>query len=134
MLQTYVNQILSTLVPKQLQNCRYFNFENERVEYLIHKCSIWVYLVDHVYSFGQPSSSKPTVLFICPTVSQGKNFEVGHTYISINCSIPIMLTGTIDFEHFIPFSLTFPSAGAHKASPKQNLLVSFSHTLLEGLG
>ena len=40
------------------------------------------------------------------------------------------LMGTIDFYHFIPLSLTLSVPGGHKVNAKQNLLVSFSTTLL----
>ena len=41
-----------------------------------------------------------------------------------------MLIGTVDFYHFIPLSVNLTVAGSHKVSAKQNLLASFSCTLL----
>ena len=43
-----------------------------------------------------------------------------------NFVIPAMLTGTIDFYHFILLSLTLTLPGGHKVSAKRNLLASFS--------
>ena len=40
--------------------------------------------------------------------------------------LPAMFLGTIDFNHFIPLSLTLTLPGGHKVSAKQNLLASFS--------
>ena len=51
----------------------------------------------------------------------------------MNCStkfsIHAMHVSAIDFFHFIKLSLTSTLPGGHKVSTKQNLLVSFSHTL-----
>ena len=38
-----------------------------------------------------------------------------------NLFIPAMLIGTIDFCHFIPFSLNLTLPGGHKVKAKQNL-------------
>ena len=48
-----------------------------------------------------------------------------------NFVIVAMLKGAIDFCHFVYRSLVFDLAGCHKVSAKQNLLASFSHTLLD---
>ena len=40
------------------------------------------------------------------------------------------IIGTIDFNHFILLSLTLILHGSHMVSAKQNILTSFSHTLL----
>ena len=62
-----------------------------------------------------------------PAILQGKNFHVRHcmqTFRPKFC-IPAMLKGTIDFNHFIPLSLTSTLVRGHKVSAKQYLLVSF---------
>ena len=41
--------------------------------------------------------------------------------------IPTMLIGTLDFYHITLLLVTMTLVGDHKASPKQNLLASFSH-------
>ena len=46
-----------------------------------------------------------------------------------NFAIPTMLTGAIDFYHFIPLSLTLTLSRGHSITAKQNLLASFSPTL-----
>ena len=56
-----------------------------------------------------------------------KNFNVGHytQTVQSNIFIPAMLIGTIDFYHFLQFSLTLTLPGGRKVSAKQNLLISF---------
>ena len=77
--------------------------------------SVWVYVISHVW----------LAILGC------KNFYIGLNMQSFqsNFVIHIMLIGTIDFCHFIPFSMSLTRAQGHKVSPKQNLLASFSHTL-----
>ena len=57
-----------------------------------------------------------------------QSFNVGHYTPSVqpNLFIPAMLTGTIDFYHFIPLSLTLTLSWGHKVSAKQDLLALFS--------
>ena len=45
-----------------------------------------------------------------------------------------MLVGTIDFYYLLPLSMTLTLAGSSKVSAKQNLLASFSGTLLNQSG
>ena len=56
-----------------------------------------------------------------------KTFNVGHYAQTFQQSsfIPAMLTGAIDFYHFIPLSLTLTLARGHTVSTKQNLLKFF---------
>ena len=63
-----------------------------------------------------------------PAVLRGKNFNAGHYTQTVqpNCFIPAMLIGTIDFYHFMPFSLTLTLPGGNKVSAKPNQLASFS--------
>ena len=67
-----------------------------------------------------------------PADSSGKNFYVGHYTQTFepNLFIPAMLIGTVDFYHFIRLSLTLTLPRVRKVSAKQNLLASFSRTLL----
>ena len=48
----------------------------------------------------------------------GKNFNAGCYIRTVqsNFFIPVLLIGTIDFYHFIPFSLTLTLPGGHKVS------------------
>ena len=54
---------------------------------------------------GQPA--------VCPSVLRGKNFNVGFYTQTFqpNLFIPAMFTGTIDFYHLIPLSLTSTLGG-----------------------
>ena len=99
-------------------------------EMVIHK-SIWSLLVfnhmsiiwNHVMNHGCPAGQ--------PVVLCGKNFNIGHHTQTVQPSfyIPTMLIGTIDFNHFIPLSLTLTLPGGHMISAKENLLAVFSPTL-----
>ena len=76
--------------------------------------------------FGQPAGQ--------PFILHDKNFDVEHNTTKCSTSffffLAAMLIGTIDFCHFIPLSMALTLAGSHKVSTKQNLLASFSPTLL----
>ena len=70
-----------------------------------------------------------------PSTLHGTAFNLGHhtQVVQPNCFIPALLTGTIDFYHFTPLSVTLTMLGGHKVSTKQDLLASFffsSHTFL----
>ena len=67
-----------------------------------------------------------------PAVLRGKSFSVGQYRQAVqpNFFLPAMLIGTIDFKHFVLLSLTLTLPGGLKVSAMQNLLASFSHTLL----
>ena len=54
--------------------------------------------------------------------------------IQLKVFIHAMLTGTIDFWYLVPLSLTLTLLQGHKASTKQNLLASCSHTLFNWSG
>ena len=57
-----------------------------------------------------------------------KTLDITHELFNQSFFIPAMLTGTINFYHFIPLSLTLTLPEGHKVSAKQNLLASFSPT------
>ena len=61
-----------------------------------------------------------------------KTFNIGHYRQTVqpNFVIPAILVGTIDFYHGIPLLLTLTLPGGHKDSAKQDILASFSRTLL----
>ena len=73
-----------------------------------------------------------------PSILYGKNFNVVHYMQTVrpNVFIPAVCIGTIDFNRFIPLSLTLTSpgggvgggGGGHKISVKQDLFASLSPT------
>ena len=66
---------------------------------------------------------------ICPA-GMAKNLTLDITHKLFNQFVSYLLIGTIDFYHFILISLTLTLPLCHKVSAKQNLLASFSCTLL----
>ena len=77
--------------------------------------------MDLCYESGLPGRS---VAF------HGKNSNIEHYTQTVkpNVFVPTMLLGTVDFYHFILFSLTLTLPGGHKVSAKRNLLALFSRT------
>ena len=59
---------------------------------------------------------------------RGKNFDVGHFTQTVQPVLFIlaMLTGTIDFHHFILLSLIMSLPGGHKVSTQQRFFALFS--------
>ena len=63
------------------------------------------------------------------SILRGRNFKFGHYSQNVqpNSLIPTMLTGTIDFDHFISLSVTLTLAVGQNVST--NLSASFSYKL-----
>ena len=61
---------------------------------------------------------------------QKTTLYITHMLLNHFLKISVMLIGTIDFYHLIPLSLTLTLPGGHKVSAKQNLLASYSRTVL----
>ena len=84
---------------------------------------ILIYIVSRVRPAGHPTDRSSCV---AKTIT----LDIARKLFNQFLCIPVMLTDTIDFDHLILLSLTLTLAGGHKVSAKQNLLDSFSHTLL----
>ena len=71
-------------------------------------------------------------MLILPNVLHGENVNVGHYTQTVepNFIIPAMFIGTIDFYHFIPFSLTLTLSGYDRVCAKKTPAIGFifSHT------
>ena len=70
-------------------------------------------------------------MFIHLAVLCGKNFNVGHymqTFLPVFV-IPAMHKGTVDFNQFIPLSLTLAGWGSQGQCKSKHLCFIFSHTL-----
>ena len=64
---------------------------------------------------------------LCLAILHGKNLNIGHHTQSFQLFffIPVVLISTIDFDHFIPLSLTMILPGGHEVNAQQNPLTHF---------
>ena len=88
--------------------------------------SMWLSLMNFMNSF-YPYEYRMNLCSAGHSVFlHGKNINVGHNTQTFGPKlfIPAMFTGTFDFYHLIPLSLTLTLLIGHKVSAKQNFLAS----------
>ena len=84
-------------------------------QFLIHMSNIWMYVLSH--SCLSSWLAEPSIL------AKTLTLDITCELLNVIFFTPAMHIGSIDFNHFVPLSLTLTFPGGHKVSGKQKHLV-----------
>ena len=104
--------------------------KRDREKHFLEDCLLFILLssiVDLCYELCS-SGGRPEGQSACWPARWPGCLAILHGIIFQHFFIPAMLIGTIDFYHFVPFSLTLNLAGDQNVHIKQNLFGSVSCT------